>query len=533
MRSTDVTVVAIGEDANIEQAGRLIREAGQSLLIVVAPSGISPAQESDFRAILAHVRRSGDDKRDRIIATKNKRVLEIAREEGWNEAIERIGLLRHALKGHTQEQEALRTFSPGFWRGQIRSQLQSLGLLSLPRLRIWILLIASLVVFLFVFFRLLPSATVHVWPLQETLTHTVNVYLVSTGAQVPTRVRTLPLYPVTVRAEKTLTFDDIGKEFTGTNAEVAMIVANEADEAYALRKGTRLTNQAGMIFRLQEDIFVEAGSTVTVKAVADPVDLYGEIMGERGNVPAGLKWEFPGLSPEERAVVYARNDEPGVGGTSSFINVLREEDLVIAQKKLESELRLTARQLVDEERETRNAQSENASFVELRYDELTYTSFDQFTLPREFLGAKVDSVPVSGTISYTVLLYDENALFEMLREELVDVVADDKEVLPESIRKEEMVLHVTDAPWEEPNINWVKITVDLSAQQRFTLDPATPVGLEFSRAVREAVVGKSVDEAEKIVKNMPEVSKVEVSLWPPWNRWLPSIPSNILITQEQ
>jgi hypothetical protein len=171
--------------------------------------------------------------------------------------------------------------------------------------------------------------------------------------------------------------------------------------------------------------------------------------------------------------------------------------------------------------------------LQLAYEELTRSSFTDISLPSEFIGQKIKTVPVSGTIFYTVLLYDENELFELLRKELDQTVSDQKVLILSSIRKENLVLHVIDAPWDEPILNWVKVTVDLSGTERYVLDPLTPTGAIFSKRIRDAVSGKTKEDAERIVKNFPEVAKVAVSIWPFWNRTLPSIASNISIRQEE
>jgi len=38
-----------------------------------------------------------------------------------------------------------------------------------------------------------------------------------------------------------------------------------------------------------------------------------------------------------------------------------------------------------------------------------------------------------------------------------------------------------------------------------------------------------VEEALRIVKNLPEVDQVEISIWPPWSPKLPPIPTHIYI----
>ena len=166
-----------------------------------------------------------------------------------------------ASRGAPMLQEGLRAFSPHVWQQQIRSRLQSMGLLSVPKLRIWILTGISAMLFFFVLFWLLPSAQIRVWPREDTVSQTANVWLVQSGStvEVPTRVRKMELLPIRVEVTRSFTFDQVSKDFVGENSHGDIAVVNKADELYSLRKGTRIANNAGMIFLLLDPVNVEPG----------------------------------------------------------------------------------------------------------------------------------------------------------------------------------------------------------------------------------------------------------------------------------
>lgn len=498
--------------------------AGQLLLLI---TGLEPQLKDAtdrrrfFEACL--------EVRSRVrLATKRPALLASARVHGFRVIARTAELTALLGADHPALEEALRVFSPHLWRQKLRSQLQTMGLLSLPKLRIWILILVSAALFLFILFRLLPSADIRVKPRGDTVTHTVNIFLVQTGAlsAVPDRVRTMPLKPVIVTITRTLTFDQITREFSGENARVQMKIVNTTSESYSFRKGTRLTNQAGMIFRISEPVTLGPQGKVTVWAEADPVDTYGQIVGERGNVPVGRKWEFPGLPAEEKAKVYAENLQTASGGITSSRTILSKEDIVIAKKQLESELLLTAKQMVDEEKILWNAQHADQQLEMLYYDELTKTQYRDFHLPEEFVGQPVSSVPVEGTIVYTAYGYDTKAVLDLLTAELQAHVREGKRLLSQSLTLSRLVAHVIDYA---DDLSWIKITVDLSGTEQYILDPLTPTGAQFAKKVREKVAGIPVDEAERIIKNFPEVDSSTISVWPPWSPRLPPIPSHIYI----
>jgi hypothetical protein len=337
----------------------------------------------------------------------------------------------------------------------------------------------------------------------------------------------MPLKPISFTVNRTITFDHISKEFNGENAVVTMTIINTSDEPYSFRTGSRLVNEAGVVFKIEEPVFLEPRGRADVIAEADPLDIYGQIVGERGNVPAGRKWTFAGLPPEERSIVYAENITSASGGLTSYRTVLSKDDLTIAQKQLENELLLQAKQMVDEERLLWNAQHPDAQLEMLYYDELTKVRYRDFVLPTQFIGQPVASVPIEGTLDYTAYGYDTKAVLDLLTAELTAHVREGKRLLASSLGLERLVAHVIDYA---ENLSWIKLTVDLSGTEQYILDALTPTAVQFGKKVREKVAGLSLDEAQRIIKNFPEVDSVEISVWPPWNQKLPSIPSHIYIT---
>ncbi len=532
-----ITVFVGDEHLSVRTLLSVIRKTVGPFLCVLPPSGLKHIEDEPLRSLLFECRAFHRD-RTLIMASKDLRLLEHAKREGW-ETVKTVKLLRPLLKGDLSEAEALRVFSPVIWRENIRTRLQSAGILALPKVRIWGMLALSIGIFVFTFFKLLPSSEIEIWPNQETQNFTTNVYLSTSGALLPVssdHVRILPLRLLTVNVSRTLTYDQISKHFTGTNAKMGVTVFNDADEQYSLRKGTRLINQAGMKFRLQEDLILEPHSTIDTHVLADPIDQYGEVLGERGNVPANVKWDFPGLSETERKLVYARNERPATGGSTSYVNVLSKEDIEGskqhpgARQRLEQELLMMAKQQIEEEITSAN-HLDGTHFIQLQRDALTKLTFQNFSLSEDFIGQNVATIPIQGSIEYTVVLYDENELRSMLAQEVMKRVPSEKSVQESSLVKENMNVHVI-APWAD-DLSWVKLTADLTYNQRFIINPITPSGAKFGKYIRDNVAGKSIPEAYRIIKNLPEVSKAKINVWPPWTLSLPEIGHSIVITEKR
>lgn len=534
---TFITVFVADEKLTAKSVLTAVRKSTGPFVLVLGPDVLADMSDDVIEKLCTESRVFNRDRR-LVLATKDERTAQIAEASGW-QAVKNLKELTLLLRSHPSLQEALRAFSPVSWRRDIRSRLQIVGLLSLPKLRIWALLILSVSAFAYVFLRLLPSAVIHIWPNQETETFTTNVYFAESGAVLPVpedRVKSLPLKRLTVHIDRTITYDQISKNFTGTNAAMTVVVFNDADEQYSLRKGTRIVNQAGMKFRLRGDLILAPHSKQEVRAEADPIDQYGEVLGQRGNVPAGVKWDFPGLSENERTLVYARNEKPATGGNTSYVNMLSKQDIFGApehpgaKQRLEQELLMVAKQQVEDQRITDNNVN-GTNFVQLKREDLTMTVYSNFQLSESFIGQNVSSVPVSGSVDYTVVLYDENALLDLLKQEATERVPADKTIPLQSLSKDNMALHVI-PPWDD-DLLWVKITADLTYTQRYVLNPLTPVGAKFAKYIRDSVAGKDISEAKRIIKNLPEVSKVEISIWPPWTYTLPEIGSSVTVQEEE
>ncbi len=515
-----------------------VRRIAGPVMLVVSPDGFDQLSTEHLTQFFREAKALNVD-RTLTVATKDPRVRELAKKYGW-EAVQTLKQLRPLLKDDKSQAEAVRAFSPVSWRQDIRSRLQSVGLLTLPKVRIWSLLVVSAVVFLFVFFRLLPSAQVNIWPNQESSTFTTNVYLQASGAVLPVpddRVRVLPLELLTVRISRTITYDQVSKNFTGNNAKMTVTVFNNSGEQFSLRKGTRLVNQAGMRFRLQDDVILPMKSKQDVRAEADSLDQFGEVVGARGNVPAGVKWDFPGLSEKDRADVFARNEKPATGGNTSYVSMLSKEDLYGtkqrpggAKLRLEQELLTVAKQQVEEERIGRN-KIFGTHLIQLQREELTKVVYKDFQLSDQFIGQPVASIPAQGSIEYTVILYDENELLNLLKSEVLERVGADKTIVTGSLTKDNMEVSVI-APWDD-DFKWVKITADLTYTERYVINPITPSGARFGKYIRDNVAGKTVSEAYRIIRNLPEVDKVDINVWPPWAFQLPAIGTNIAITEQE
>ncbi len=520
-----VHILTRGEEESWNSFSRRIRDAeGEAIVILSTADNNFLLEESERKLFLGEIAKL----RYRVkLATKEPAVIAAARKLSIK-VFQKTRTLRKALVGHPKSADALRFFSPSLWRQQWRSRLQAIGLLSMPKLRIWALIVLSSILFLFVVFRLLPSAEVRVWPRKDVVSQTMNIVLVASGtvAKFPEHVRIMPLVPIRVVVSKAVTFQDISPEFIGQDAQVTMTVINRTDEAVSLKSGTRLMNQAGMIFRLEKGITITGSGTQTVRAKADHEDIYGKIIGDRGNVPPGVRWELPGLPEQDRKLIYAENRSSATGGRTAYRTVLQQKDLELARKRLEQELLAEAKKQVELERKSRNLTDQSQNLEFLLKNGLIRRTYSGVTLPTGLLGKQVEQVVAEGSLIYIVPAYDTTGIIARFGGDLRAHLSDGKTLLEDTLHMDPARVELIEYA---DNFSWIKITADIVATEQYVLDPLTPTGAKFGKKVRAQIVGLGSTDALRIIRNLPEVDRVEIGVWPPWGRSLPSIPSNISI----
>ena len=502
-------------------------QSGGSLLIVFPKSwdkSTSVRSRQEFLTILQSYAA-------RIAVAAHERVVLLSAFDRGCTILDSREELKSFLGNHPYGSKALRHYSAGKWQEEMIHFLLKLRAISVHRMSVATFLCFSIALFGTVLFIAIPSARIRIWPAVNLVSHTANVVLIASGSILESDPKyVLPLLTIHTTVRQSFQFTEISKKFLGENAVTAMTMINESDQPYFLRAGTRLVNQAGMIFKIEDAIEIPAATVVEpgvtqVKAVAAPEDLYGQIIGDRGNIPAGIKWEIPGLPLEERAFVYARNNEGATGGITRYGQELQEKDLELAEKQLRQELIARAKERTGEEISLRSAM-ENHTYVVLQYDVLTGMSFSGFTMPTDLIGQEVPSIPVEGSLAYTILAYSKDELLKLLLPRLIDHVEEGRELIEESAVMDGISVHVIEY---DDALQWVKITAELTGKQRSILSPISSSGRVFVERVREMIRGKSVGDAVRIIQNFPEVDRVEISVWPPWRSSIPSLEDNIAI----
>ena len=424
--------------------------------------------------------------------------------------------LKHKDKGFS-----LRSYLSDIKKNRLEHQAIRLS----PGKKRWVatFLFASIFVFLIVIYVALPGATILIEPTSDVVTKGINVELETN----PSDEVSLQSYSVEASVEETITHSASGVENQGSNASGTITIINTSGVERPLIASTRFQTDTGLVFRLQADVTVPSGTVenpgkIDVQVLADEVDASGLPVGELGNIGPS-HFFLPGLREDSRSELYGESSTAMSGGTSQVITRVTEEDLLAAEAKLTEKLNeVILAELRKEVLSLGNSKGLNLKLLEDESAlEFGTVSVD---LPYALVGQEMSSFEVTGSLSAEGASYDSDALYSLLKAEILSVETPGKQVV--SIDENSMFITVLEA---NPSSNSYKITAQIQGVEEYEIDPDLEGGAELTQKIIEHIAGKSVEEAESYIQNLPEVNKVEIKIWPVWSPKIPSLPDNIKI----
>jgi len=72
-----------------------------------------------------------------------------------------------------------------------------------------------------------------------------------------------------------------------------------------------------------------------------------------------------------------------------------------------------------------------------------------------------------------------------------------------------------------------KLAVTIEGVEEYDLSDDSEAGIRLTQKIRSRISGRSVDEVESYIRNLPEVSNAVISSWPFWARTIPELSENV------
>lgn len=393
------------------------------------------------------------------------------------------------------------------------------------------LVIVSLIILLTITYIALPGATVALTPKSNILTTTVNVTLAdieANRAELDTHpLREIPSYQLTKKIEKVITYQSTGKDFKGVNSRGTLTVSNTTNSPWPLVAKTRFQTDDGIVFRIEKAITVPAAKdgkpgTLETQVVADPLDAYQKVIGDRGNIKPS-KLFLPGLSPENQSKIYAENKADFIGGKTDVTKLISKEDLEAARKKMVDDLKASAQPELQTMVKERN-ESQKTNLVLLTGTDAIQVSDPVVTIPSNLEGQKLESFEVKGQVVATGTAYSKDELLEILKTELKLKKNPEKRLT--YIDEDSFTYRIME---NDKTGKKIKITSTIKGIEEYEISPEKENGERLIRKIKEHIVSKKIDEAEGYIQNLPEIDKVHIESWPAWAPTLPGLPDNIKV----
>lgn len=403
-----------------------------------------------------------------------------------------------------------------------------------PNRHVLIALVIFIVfVLLVVVYIALPGVTIYLTPSATVLEKSVNITFADyqkNKAELETRTpHLIASYQIETKVQKTITHFATGKKFSekGANASGKLTIINTTNTIWPLVATTRFQTDDGIIFRIPNSISIPASTNagpgkVEVYVIADPADIYGAIVGERGNIgPA--RFFLPGLKESSRAKLYAESHAPMAGGITDFITYISAEDLQAAKSRLNDELLKSA---VEELRaaviKKNDLTNEPDKYKLLEGEGAVKIGNVQIQVPQNLEGKTLNEFTISGSVSVSGVYYDHDMMLQILKNELLLKKSPQKELL--RINEESTSYKIFE--WDEVH-GKIKLTANIKGIEQFSIDPNKENGARLLKKIQDHIAGKDIEEAVGFIQNLPEINKVEIDSWPAWAPTIPNLPDNI------
>lgn len=285
----------------------------------------------------------------------------------------------------------------------------------------------------------------------------------------------------------------ISTEMVGTKATGIVDIVNKTSEEQKIREKSRLVTKDGMLFYMQQAVFVPGGGSKSVSATAAE-------SGEAGNI-SPQRLNFAALDASAQSVLYAEVTKAFSGGTGEEIHVVHDEDTTRAKEAAEQAAQDKVRGEIEKDLPRGWALLDESWSAEL----------SDFKTDGD-VGAKQPELAYTGQATVRVLGYETAKLEDRLKMALQSRLDKDYALFPGPISYSKSV----------KSVDWEKGEGVMVARVTHTTIP------DFSLpTLKQKIANRTGEDAEKYLEGLPGVQSVDLKLAPFWVQSIPRIESRI------
>lgn len=321
------------------------------------------------------------------------------------------------------------------------------------------------------------------------------------------------LYRAELSLRRDMSFDASGKRSLGKKAGGSVTVRSTAGFGYQWKPGTRLQTAEGIVYRTGDWVTIPPRGTVQFPVVADDMDIFGALVGTRGNIAAGTPLTVPALKNTGGEITAFATDA-FAGGEDSFERYITDQDIQLAQIKLQQALQAAIAEEFAKAFPTGDVRMLTEFGKQLwQYGEQAIV----------LSAAAGDRLPAfSGTATQRVLAYGVNdtELYAQLTAFAGDRAAGGQSF----VRIEPQSASLEEYQGFTESTGTLRATVAFRAVNQHNIFYESP---DYITELRQRIAGMGREEALRMISSQGSVADVDISLFPFWRRTLPEIPAAI------
>lgn len=355
---------------------------------------------------------------------------------------------------------------------------------------------------------ILPQATVVIHAKTDPVARDIEVRL-SKDEQAPDVSRlVMPALAVDQTLEARQKFTSVGKKEVGSKAEGQVRIFNFTGTPLNLKASTTTLSIGEKQYFFTED--QNNIRAIPERSATDPnAGHVAKVVAAQGgtdyNTGVGTRMEITnqvfGSRPQ---LLYARTESELVGGNSRFLSVVSQEDLEQAKQSLSAGLLEQLERSLGQQGLGFADGGVNTEVVSFATDKPQDTESPNFE--------------ASIQVRFTGLAVNTQELQALLRKRIAQMLPQHKRLQPESL----------------DTVTYRVKSMDTGAGQAALVAHIESRAIDIVPldGIASRVKGKSKEEASEMLLAQPEISKVDISLRPAWQRSLPKFAGKITVKEE-
>ncbi|MDO8505352.1 MAG: hypothetical protein Q7S48_02145 [bacterium] len=297
------------------------------------------------------------------------------------------------------------------------------------------------------------------------------------------------------------TIEDEGQfETTGIIEKVGpieskIVIVNTSNISQPLVATTRLLSPQGILFRIKSGVMVPAKGEVEAQ-------MYADEGGSSGDIAASTRFTIPGLNEGRQKVIYGEL-RVAISGGAQKVRVVTAEDLEKAKTEvIEKAIAKARTEFEATPAATLGGVMAESEVIEGNADAKKGDERQTFTMKIK--------------VMVKLLAYNKESLESLALAKLQANIPSDRELL--TFNKDNMLIRIKNVNKETGEVQ-VSVYADASVRLNSESPILDPV----------KIAGMLPDEATRYLKSFDAVEEVQVSLFPSWQKRIPTIPDRIKI----